>query len=517
MWKSASWKSPLKIIPTACVFALLVIVLVMSAKLPDVSSKQPSSVLMRTGETHLDQVIDPAVAQQSSDSSGVIPLSTGYDAFAARYLLAESAERSIDIQTYIWHDDTTGRLMFDAVHRAADRGVKVRLLIDDNNTSGMDPLLVMLDQHPNIEVRLANPFAQRDFRIIAYLTDFTRLNRRMHNKSFTVDDQAAVVGGRNIGDEYFAIAEESNFIDLDVLAIGKVVHDVSSKFDLYWNSDIAYPVSMLLTDVEPMGRGAFADQIINDPIVPEYKNKLITMTLVDRMLNKQLEWEWDSVVVLSDSPAKLLPDVQNTEPILLDQLIKLFGVTKYTLDLVSPYFVPGEKGTSAFTDLAQQGVNVRILTNSLAATDVSAVHAGYAKRRKDLLENGVQLYELKPTIDQKVKKKYNIFSTSDSSLHAKTFGIDGDRVFVGSFNFDPRSANLNSEMGFVITSRALTERLAYALDNIKNAAYEVTLNDAGQLEWHDNQDITYVTEPETSVLNRIVVKILSILPIEGLL
>lgn len=507
----------MKIIPTACIFALLVIVLVMSSKLPDVSGKQPSYVMPRTGETHLDQVIDPAVAQQPSEKSGVIPLSTGYDAFAARYLLAESAERSIDIQTYIWRNDTTGRLMFDVIRRAADRGVKVRLLIDDNNTMDMDPLLVMLDQHPNIEVRLANPFAQRSFRILAYATDFARLNRRMHNKSFTVDDQAAVVDGRNIGDEYFAIAEESNFIDLDVLAVGKVVHDVSSKFDLYWNSDIAYPVSLLLTDVEPLDGEEFTAQIANDPIVPEYKKKLITMTLVDRMLNKQFEWEWDDVVVLSDSPTKLLPDVQNTEPVLLDQLIKLFGVTKHALDLVSPYFVPGEKGTDAFTDLAQQGITVRILTNSLAATDVSAVHAGYAKRRKDLLESGVQLYELKPTIDQKIKNKYNIFNTSDSSLHAKTFGMDGDRVFVGSFNFDPRSANLNSEMGFVITSQTLAAKLAYALDNILNASYEVTLNDANKLEWRDDQGIVYTTEPETSVLNRIVVKILLVLPIEGLL
>lgn len=241
------------------------------------------------------------------------------------------------------------------------------------------------------------------------------------------------------------------------------------------------------------------------------------MTLVDRMLNKQFEWEWDDVVVLSDSPTKLLPDVQNTEPVLLDQLIKLFGVTKHALDLVSPYFVPGEKGTDAFTDLAQQGITVRILTNSLAATDVSAVHAGYAKRRKDLLESGVQLYELKPTIDQKIKNKYNIFNTSDSSLHAKTFGMDGDRVFVGSFNFDPRSANLNSEMGFVITSQTLAAKLAYALDNILNASYEVTLNDANKLEWRDDQGIVYTTEPETSVLNRIVVKILLVLPIEGLL
>lgn len=160
---------------------------------------------------------------------------------------------------------------------------------------------------------------------------------------------------------------------------------------------------------------------------------------------------------------------------------------------------------------------MRILTNSLAATDVSAVHAGYAKRRKDLLESGVQLYELKPTIDQKIKNKYNIFNTSDSSLHAKTFGMDGDRVFVGSFNFDPRSANLNSEMGFVITSQTLAAKLAYALDNILNASYEVTLNDANKLEWRDDQGIVYTTEPETSVLNRIVVKILLVLPIEGLL
>jgi putative cardiolipin synthase len=430
-------------------------------------------------------------------------------------LLARAAERSLDVQYYIWHADTSGGLLAHELWQAAERGVRVRLLLDDNNTRGADEAIAALDAHPNIEVRLFNPYANRGFRLGELATDFARLNRRMHNKSFTADNQAAIVGGRNVGDEYFGADSPVEFADLDVLAVGAVVPEVSAAFDAYWNSESAYPAASL---IDQAGQLRPLERIEEQPGAARYLQAVRATPLVQMLLSGSLPLEWAAARVVQDDPAKVLHPPEKTELHLLPRLEKAMGKPLRELDLVSPYFVPTKDGAAALTALAESGVRVRVLTNSLAATDVSPVHAGYAKYREELLRAGVRLFELKPNVeDVKTKDKGRGAGNSDASLHAKTFGVDRSRIFVGSFNFDPRSARLNTEMGIVVESQTLASRLSEALDrDMANVAYEVRLSSDGSLEWVE-RDVRHTSEPGAGVLKRLWIGFLSILPIEWLL
>jgi len=391
----------------------------------------------------------------------------------------------------------------------------VRLLLDDNNTRGADEAIAALDAHPNIEVRLFNPYANRGFRLGELATDFARLNRRMHNKSFTADNQAAIVGGRNVGDEYFGADSPVEFADLDVLAVGAVVPEVSAAFDAYWNSESAYPAASL---IDQAGQLRPLERIEEQPGAARYLQAVRATPLVQMLLSGSLPLEWAAARVVQDDPAKVLHPPEKTELHLLPRLEKAMGKPLRELDLVSPYFVPTKDGAAALTALAESGVRVRVLTNSLAATDVSPVHAGYAKYREELLRAGVRLFELKPNVeDVKTKDKGRGAGNSDASLHAKTFGVDRSRIFVGSFNFDPRSARLNTEMGIVVESQTLASRLSEALDrDMANVAYEVRLSSDGSLEWVE-RDVRHTSEPGAGVLKRLWIGFLSILPIEWLL
>ncbi|SDM34837.1 Phosphatidylserine/phosphatidylglycerophosphate/cardiolipin synthase [Janthinobacterium sp. OK676] len=494
------------------------------ASLPALDGRIPSHVITDTAQTQLATAIAPMVAQHPG-VSGIYPLADGRDAFAARALLAAAAQRSLDVQYYIWHKDITGTLLFDALRQAAERGVRVRLLLDDNNTAGLDQTLTMLGKQTNIEIRLFNPFLPRSPRALAFATDFSRLNRRMHNKSFTADNQATIVGGRNVGDEYFGAAGDVLFADLDVLAIGPVVGEVSHDFDRYWNSASAYPARLLLTspvEGDAATIAAEADRIDDTKAAEEYVQALRTSPFVKQMMERSLPFEWARTRMVSDDPAKVLDKARPGTGV-AENLRNLLGVPEKEVDLVSPYFVPGKAGTQAFADLAKKGVGVRILTNALEATDVAAVHAGYAKWRKPLLEAGVLLYESRRSWGQSdAREQTGRFGSSASSLHAKTFAVDDQRVFVGSFNFDPRSIELNTEMGLVIDSPALASQLGLAMrTTIPQRAYQVMLGTDGALYWiaRDASGATthYDTEPGTSVWKRMGVAILSVLPIDWLL
>jgi putative cardiolipin synthase len=494
------------------------------ASLPSLAGRTPSTALTDTGATRLGQAIAPLVAGHGADS-GIYPLVEGRDAFAARVLLADAAERSLDVQYYIWRNDITGTLLLQSLRAAADRGVRVRLLLDDNNTTGLDPTLALLDAHRNIEVRLFNPFVLRGPRMLGYLTDFARLNRRMHNKSFTADGQATIVGGRNVGDEYFGAAGEVLFTDLDVLAIGPVVGAVSNDFDRYWNSASSYPLATLVAPATPASAAALreqAERIENAPAAQAYQVAMRESTFVAELAAGRLPVEWAATRLVSDDPAKAL-DQAAPDRIILPQLIRIFGEPAAEFDLVSPYFVPGEAGTASFTAMTGRGVKVRVLTNSLEATDVAAVHAGYAKWRKPLLAAGVSLHELKRIWPQaSEQKRAGPLGSSAASLHAKTFAVDHARVFIGSFNFDPRSARLNTEMGFVIDSPALARELESTLDmRLGERAYEVRLAPNGDIYWleHDQagRAIRHDTEPGTGFWKRVGVRLMSLLPIDWLL
>jgi cardiolipin synthase C len=501
------------------VASLLFVALAGCAGLPKDVERQPSSALTDTGGTRLGRALAPAVAANPGKTA-IHPLDEALDAFAARVLLARAAERSLDVQYYIWHDDITGNLLCEALWQAAERGVRVRLLLDDNNTKGLDGDLAALDAHPNIEIRLFNPYANRGFRFGELAADFSRLNRRMHNKSFTADNQVTIVGGRNVGDEYFGAEGAVAFQDLDVIAAGAVVSEVSASFDAYWNSASAYPAASLIPASQAADttvREGWA-KLHGRPEAARYLDAVRETSLIRDLLARSLKLDWVSARVVSDDPAKVLSPLERTDLNMLPRMQAAFGKPTRELDLVSPYFVPTEAGTAALRELAQSGVRVRILTNSLAATDVTPVHAGYANYREALLRAGVHLYELKPSVQQKSEQRSGIGGSSGASLHAKTFAVDRSRIFVGSFNFDPRSARLNTEMGVVLESAALATRLSDALDAMRGRdAYEVRLSPDGRgLEWIEG-DVRHSSEPGVGLLRRMWVGFLSILPIEWLL
>jgi len=508
--------------------AIVALLLAGCTDLPQGVERPVSAAITDGADTPVGRALAASVAAHPG-RSGVLALADAREAFAARALLARAAARSLDVQVYRWRDDATGLLLFAEALRAADRGVRVRLLIDDNGTAGLDPLLAMLDAHPNIALRVFNPFARRRLRLAAYAVDFTRLNRRMHNKSFTVDGQVTIVGGRNIGDEYFAAGQAASFSDLDLLVVGHAVAQVSATFDRYWNAAAADPISALAGATAPMAAAVFDTRVTavrDDPAAAAHQQALAGSPLAGG-----LPWEWTTARVFADSPDNVLAPPGTAALQMLPRLTAELGTPLRTLDLVSPYFVPGTEGTDALVGLAGSGVRVRVLTNSLAATDVAAVHAGYARRREALLRGGVRLMELRPTaIAASPVTSATATSSGErgpwpvpggssrASLHADTFAVGGERIFVGSFNLDPRSAELNTEMGFVEDSPELAQRLSAGLDRlVPTQAWGLETDAQGRLRWIDGSATPPTREPAVGPLRRAMVRVLSWLPIEWLL
>ena len=494
--------------------------------LPTLPDRPESHVLdaAETVQTRLGQAVAPQLLAHPG-RSGLHPLPDPLEAFAARMLLAHAAERSLDVQYYIWRGDQTGTLLLQALVAAADRGVRVRLLLDDGGTAGLDRELAALVQHPGIEVRLFNPFVLRWPKPLGYVTDFARANRRMHNKSFTADNQATIVGGRNVGDEYFGATDGVLFSDLDVLAIGPVVPNVSADFDRYWASPSAWPAEAIVpavTSTDLAELQTHASRIEASDAARAYTQAVQQTPFIAHLLDQKLALEWSSVQMVSDDPAKGLAKAKRSG-LLVDQLHRVLGTPQRSVSLVSPYFVPTASGAEALARLSRSGVAVRVMTNAYEATDVPLVHAGYAKYRKALLQSGVALYEMQrlapPNKDQ--RPRLNPLGSSGSSLHAKTFAVDGERAFVGSFNFDPRSALLNTELGFVIDSPNLARQIEQAFDTeVPQRSYTLQLSDAGEIEWHTTgttPPAVLATEPGSSWWSRAGMVFLSWLPIEWLL
>ncbi|MGU3522361.1 phospholipase D family protein [Enterobacteriaceae bacterium C23F] len=470
--------------------------------------------------TPLYRTLSPADSAPS-DYCGLYTLEDSLEAFAARYHLAQLAELTLDVQYYIWEDDVSGRLLFQALLEAAARGVKVRLLLDDNNTSGLDNTLRVLNAHPNIEVRLFNPFSFRTLRMLGYLTDFARLNRRMHNKSFSVDGVATIVGGRNVGDAYFGIGEEPLFTDLDVLATGHVVKEVEEDFARYWQSEsVATLEQVLSSEALPEDAGLEFDAE-QKAAAERYLEKVASTDIVRRMGQGTLPFIRAKSRMLSDDPLKGQGKAA-PKTLLAERLRKVMGTPDSHIDIISAYFVPGRAGVAQILNLVRRGVRVAIMTNSLAANDVAVVHAGYARWRKKLLRHGVELYEIKPTNRPRPGlHDRGLTGNSGSSLHAKTFSIDGKTVFIGSFNFDPRSALLNTEMGLVIESESLARHIHHRfLHSQRNAAWQLRLTRWGKIHWIDREDGAEKVlrkEPMATVWQRMLVLVAYLLPVEWLL
>jgi len=512
-------------------------ILVAGCSLPPLDGRSQSHALPAAESRHttLGQAVD-AAAQLHPGLTGVHALSDAHEAFAARMQLAQHAERTLDVQYYIWRDDTTGHLLLEALRAAADRGVRVRLLLDDNGIAGLDEELAALDAHPNIEVRLFNPFLFRPFKPLGFVTDFSRANRRMHNKSFTADNAITILGGRNVGDEYFGATDGVLFADLDVLATGPVVEQISNSFDAYWASASAYPIALLVKapSAETVAAIAAREALIDRSAhAATYKQAVRELPSYGALIRGDLLLTWAPAHLLVDPPSKGLA-LAEPEQLLLHHMTEAVGTPVRALDLVSPYFVPTDAGTDYFVDLARNGVRVRILTNSLAATDVLPVHSGYARHRQRLLAAGVVLYELKLEPGEQVAKAERKdegswmpggsggSGSSGSSLHAKTFGVDNERVFVGSFNFDPRSARLNTELGIIVDSPKLAAAMTEIFDRrVPPRSWEVQLNPrTGALQWFDAGSTPHQTlsvEPATTWWQRAAVHLLDLLPIDWLL
>jgi putative cardiolipin synthase len=455
----------------------------------------------------------------SEGLSGVFPLYLGLSAFDVRSDLVVGAQASIDIQVFLYHNDRVGNLLGTRLIDAADRGVKVRLLVDDFHSQEVDEGFLSADQHENIEIRLFNPFSHKGSQTVEMVSNFSRLNRRMHNKSFIADNSLAVVGGRNIGDEYFEANSEVVFLDMDLLLIGPVVSQVSNEFDRYWNSSQAIPVAAFkdrfeiqtLDHLREKGR-----QLVVESGNSRY-GQAAGMAAVKSAIEGDLNWKLAHTELMFDQPEPDADTEWEGGMVMAPKLEALGRAAREDVLILTPYFVPQREGVDLLSSIARRGARVRIITNSLASTNQPAVHAGYKHYREALLRAGVELYELVP------RSYFENFPATESdialTLHAKVFAIDGKRLFVGSFNLDPRSAFINTEMGLVVEHEELTQNYIESIEDVlAELTYRVRLDANGELVWehHSEQGITrYTEEPHTTGWQRFKVDMLGILPIES--
>ena len=469
--------------------------------------------------TRLGQFFGPA-ADQHPGLSGFSLLSQGREAFIARLALADLAERSLDMQYYVWDGDTTGRIIVEHVMKAADRGVRVRLLVDDPFYKDSDSVKAGLDAHPNVEIRLFNPLTNRRWSILDFIFDFGRVNRRMHNKLMVADNAAAIVGGRNIGDIYYGVNTFANYRDLDVLAAGPVVRDLSGVFDRFWNSPSTVPIAAIVdrahdvVDLDAIRirlREAIAAADYPYPIDQE----LDQLAAQGAELRDNLVWAQGRIV--ADDPESIAPGKESDD--VIEFIRTRVAQLKEELLVELPYFVLPARAQATVKALHERNVRVRVLTNSLASNDMLPAHSGYAKTRRRLLENGMELYELRPDTDA-FRPGWSILSgRSRAALHAKAMAFDGEAVFIGSFNLDPRSAVINTEAGLYIESPELAKRLAVymAAGVVPANSYRVFLDPKGDIVWEterNGQRVRYRDEPETGFRRRFVAKLWKLLPID---
>lgn len=498
--------------------------------------RSPSSALPAVYDTDSGRYVR-AELDRHPGKCGFRLLVSGMDALMSRIWLIDHARHSIDLQYFIFENDATGRLVAQRLLAAADRGVRVRLLLDDITLKNEDRLLGALAAHANLDVRVFNPFRTRapslPSKLVQLALEGRRLNRRMHNKSMIVDGFVAVIGGRNIGDAYFEASGDSNFRDLDVLAIGPVVGEAARAFDLYWNSNAAYPMQAYpsarddkanLAQLRPQLSGevrAFAQSDYAQAMLEELPNGATG--------DRPGRWVWGEGTLLVDQPAKIEAD--HDEPTLRigPKISQAMDGAQRELLLITAYLVPSRRGVRYLTALERRGVAVRLLTNSVASTDDAAAESGYTRARRALLEGGVELHELRPSPGAHPHPTRPSRSGGVSTLHAKAIVVDRRFVFIGSMNLDQRSALLNTEMGVLVDSPVLAGQVAQFFEQAVDpaSAYRVQLEREDEesahrerLTWswddHGHPMISH-REPDARLWRRLEVDALRLLPIEGLL
>jgi len=466
---------------------------------------------------HLSRQIE-GLSAAHPERSGFAIVRYGRPAFTARVALADLAESSLDVQYYIWEADATGRILAERLVRAAERGVKVRVLLDDINLSGRDARIAALDAHPNVEIRLFNPFKHRRFRALDFLTDMRRVNHRMHNKVMVMDDEIALVGGRNVGAHYFEAHDKSNFRDLDIAAIGPIVGEVSAVFDYFWNGEWSVPMSKIAG--RPFTESDFLEAIgaIRAQIgVDRYPFPLDVDVeeLSRKLLSVMSDMAWAPGKVVWDDPAAIYDGWASGR--MNEALFERLARLESELLIESAYFVPRQRAIEAVANMKERGIRVRILTNSLAANDVLAAHAGYAKRRRAMIEAGAELYELRP--DPGPVEKNLVAGESKAALHTKAIVFDRRDVFIGSFNLDPRSAAINTEAGLYVESPEIARQVIEYMDEgtTPENSYRVLMDDNGKLRWivsAGGERLDYSKDPKSTWMQRFLVALIRLLPLE---
>jgi len=502
------------------------------ASLPHDVARMPSLAIAPAHDSELGRVAAastpaPSAARGADAPSGFRLLSWPAQALYARIELARRAQRALDLQYYELRDDETGRLLMRTLRDAAQRGVRVRLLLDDLYTAGSDPVLSGLAAFPNVEVRLFNPFpsgrGSLSARLAASLFDFGRVNHRMHNKLFIADGVMAVAGGRNIANEYFMVGTDANYIDLDVFAIGPVVPQLGALFDRYWNSEFVYPLASVVHDDEsPDERRQRFDNWTDParappppPPTPGAKDLFEQRHVHEELASGRLQLIWAPCEAFADAPEKVIshtPRWPNSPPreekTVRRGLMSELLLSREEVLVSSPYFVPNPDVIEDMREGRLWGLRISIMTNSLASTDEPLVHAGYRRYRREMLDLGVQLYEIVPSRVTQAKN-LGTFGRSLGRFHAKAAAVDGKVMFIGSLNFDPRSEKHNTELGLLIRSPELTAQLMRLAELVQTeGAYRVTLSkDKSQLEWHlpaaEGGTQVLTEEPDSTWLQRL--------------
>lgn len=521
------------------------------ASLPSNAGRNASSAFAAPEQTTLGRLVQQRrnEATRTRSDSGFVLLDSVDAAFAGRLALIDSAERSLDLQYYAVHADSSTETLLQRLREAARRGVRVRILLDDLNTVGKDAQVMRLAFEPNVEIRLFNPLtgSRRSLigRLVTSLKDIGRLQKRMHNKLFIADNALGITGGRNLGDAYFGTDKNSNFVDLDVLAAGRIVRDMSASFDRYWNNELAYPVQSLVSreDLEKLRQPAAgqthdpARQDIpagpptpaptpSDSILPSVTPTAVVDTRLPVMHLAKLPLVWAPSLLLADQPGKIDPDDDEADAgeTVVDGLLHLIEQARQDVLIVSPYFVPGPAMMDLFRQMRGKGVRIRVLTNSLASNDAPAAHAGYARYRRDLLAAGVELHEMRATQEGSVggmgsargfgssAGAGSASGTSRASLHSKAVIIDGRLSVIGSMNLDLRSQRQNSEVALVIRSATLAKRAIGQVEAmLAQGAYRVRLEN-GQLAWQAPSGAAFQStrsEPEASAKLRLLVRMIA--------